>query len=152
AHAGGALLVGQDTQRPRRPRRRRQSLYRGDPRLAADQLGARRGGRARPLAGGAEEAGGRLPDPGRVFAALSQGPRQRGEPRGRHPHPGEVRGLETTAREVLDRRLLPESPRPVAVAFSGGGDSLALVLIADGWAREAGRKLVILTVDHGLQA
>ena len=38
------------------------------------------------------------------------------------------------------------------MGLSGGGDSLALTLIADAWAREAGRELVILTVDHGLQA
>jgi tRNA(Ile)-lysidine synthase len=53
---------------------------------------------------------------------------------------------------VLDRRLRPEVRRPVAIAFSGGGDSLALLLVADAWARAAGRKLVVLTVDHGLQA
>jgi tRNA(Ile)-lysidine synthase len=38
------------------------------------------------------------------------------------------------------------------VGLSGGGDSLALTLIADAWAREAGRELIVLTVDHGLQA
>lgn len=39
----------------------------------------------------------------------------------------------------------------MAVALSGGGDSLALTLIADEWARDRGRELVVLTVDHGLQ-
>jgi tRNA(Ile)-lysidine synthase len=63
-----------------------------------------------------------------------------------------VRGLEIQVREVLGRRLLRDSPRPVAVALSGGGDSLALTLIADAWARDAGRELIILTVDHRLQA
>jgi tRNA(Ile)-lysidine synthase len=62
-----------------------------------------------------------------------------------------VRGLEDRAREVLDRRLLRDSDRPVCVAFSGGGDSLALTLIADAWARDVGRPLVILSVDHRLQ-
>jgi tRNA(Ile)-lysidine synthase len=38
------------------------------------------------------------------------------------------------------------------VGLSGGGDSLALTLIADAWAREVGRELIVLTVDHGLQA
>jgi tRNA(Ile)-lysidine synthase len=37
------------------------------------------------------------------------------------------------------------------VALSGGGDSLALTLIADAWARARGRELVILTVDHQLR-
>nr|WP_296455757.1 tRNA lysidine(34) synthetase TilS [Phenylobacterium sp.] len=53
---------------------------------------------------------------------------------------------------ILDRRLLRDSPRPIAVALSGGGDSLALTLMADAWAREHGRHLLILTVDHRLQA
>jgi tRNA(Ile)-lysidine synthase len=61
-----------------------------------------------------------------------------------------VRGLEAAVREALDRRLRRTGP-PVAVALSGGGDSLALTLIADAWARERGRELVILTVDHRLQ-
>lgn len=63
-----------------------------------------------------------------------------------------MRGLEAAVREVLDRRLLPASPRPIAVALSGGGDSLALTLLVDAWARDHGRGLVILTVDHGLRA
>lgn len=63
-----------------------------------------------------------------------------------------MRGLEPAVRDVLDRRLLPASPRPIAVALSGGGDSLALTLIADAWARDAGRDLAILTVDHRLRA
>ena len=37
------------------------------------------------------------------------------------------------------------------VAFSGGGDSLALLLAAKAWADGAGRRLVALTVDHQLQ-
>ncbi len=62
-----------------------------------------------------------------------------------------MRGLEAVARRALDHRLLCDSSRPVAVALSGGGDSLALALLTDAWAREAGRELVILTVDHRLQ-
>ena len=60
-------------------------------------------------------------------------------------------GLETAAGEVLDRRLLRDHPRPVAVALSGGGDSMALLLAAHDWARSAGRKLIVLTVDHQLR-
>ncbi|MBL8555843.1 MAG: tRNA lysidine(34) synthetase TilS [Phenylobacterium sp.] len=63
-----------------------------------------------------------------------------------------MRGLEASATDALDRRLLRDSPRPIAVALSGGGDSLALTLIADAWARACGRELLILTVDHRLQA
>lgn len=39
---------------------------------------------------------------------------------------------------------------PVAVALSGGGDSLALLALTADWARRAGRPVVALTVDHGL--
>ena len=37
------------------------------------------------------------------------------------------------------------------MAFSGGGDSLALLHLAKAWTDRAGRRLVALTVDHGLQ-
>jgi len=58
--------------------------------------------------------------------------------------------IQGIAHSVLDRRLRRTGP-PLAVALSGGGDSLALTLIADAWARDCGRELVILTVDHRLQ-
>lgn len=50
----------------------------------------------------------------------------------------------------LDRRLDPASPAPLAVGFSGGGDSLALLVSALHWAKARGRRVVALTVDHGL--
>jgi tRNA(Ile)-lysidine synthase len=46
----------------------------------------------------------------------------------------------------------PFESRPVvAVALSGGPDSLALLLLTDGWARERGGVAVAFTVDHGLR-
>jgi len=39
----------------------------------------------------------------------------------------------------------------LAVAVSGGPDSLALALLADHWARERGGHICALTVDHGLR-
>jgi len=51
---------------------------------------------------------------------------------------------------ILDRRLRAASPAPLAVALSGGGDSLALLLLAKAWADDHGRRIVVLTVDHGL--
>ena len=39
---------------------------------------------------------------------------------------------------------------PVAVALSGGGDSMALLHLAADWARARGRRLLALTVDHHL--
>ena len=41
---------------------------------------------------------------------------------------------------------------PLAVAVSGGPDSLALLHLADLWARRRGRDLLVYTVDHGLRA
>jgi tRNA(Ile)-lysidine synthase len=52
---------------------------------------------------------------------------------------------------VLNARLLARDPAPIAVAFSGGGDSLALLLAAATWAEAHGRPLLALTVDHGLR-
>jgi tRNA(Ile)-lysidine synthase len=39
----------------------------------------------------------------------------------------------------------------IAVGVSGGADSLALTLLADGWARARGGRVVGLIVDHGLR-
>ncbi|WP_372782565.1 tRNA lysidine(34) synthetase TilS [Phenylobacterium sp.] len=52
---------------------------------------------------------------------------------------------------VLDRRLQAGLPQPVAVALSGGGDSLALLMAAVEWAKSASRDLLVLTVDHRLR-
>lgn len=45
-----------------------------------------------------------------------------------------------------------ESQPHLAVAVSGGADSMALALLADGWARARGGRVHALTVDHGLRA
>lgn len=52
---------------------------------------------------------------------------------------------------ALDRRLDPRSTAPLAVGFSGGGDSLALLLLTLDWARAHDRPVLSLTVDHQLQ-
>lgn len=57
----------------------------------------------------------------------------------------------SAAEALLDRHLQPRGDAPLAVAYSGGGDSLALLLIADAWARRHGRRLAVLHVDHRLQ-
>lgn len=46
---------------------------------------------------------------------------------------------------------MADDDAPVAVAFSGGGDSLALLLACKAWADANGRRIVALTVDHGLR-
>ena len=58
--------------------------------------------------------------------------------------------VEATARAVLDAKLDRDSAAPVAVAVSGGGDSIALLQLAADWAAGAGRPLLVLTVDHRL--
>ncbi|WP_207476704.1 tRNA lysidine(34) synthetase TilS [Arenibaculum pallidiluteum] len=53
--------------------------------------------------------------------------------------------------DLLDR-LGPFEPRPrLAVGVSGGPDSLALCLLAHGWAVARGGHVLALTVDHGLR-
>src|SRR5690606_20652641 len=54
------------------------------------------------------------------------------------------------AEAVLDARLEREAEHPLAVALSGGGDSMALLRLAADWARRRGRRLLALTVDHRL--
>ncbi|MBL8834281.1 MAG: tRNA lysidine(34) synthetase TilS [Rhodospirillales bacterium] len=50
-------------------------------------------------------------------------------------------------------RLGPFEPHPhVAVAWSGGGDSTALLALAREWAQERGGRVLALHVDHGLRA
>jgi tRNA(Ile)-lysidine synthase len=45
-----------------------------------------------------------------------------------------------------------ETAPVIAVAVSGGGDSMALTLLADSWARRLGGRIVALTIDHGLRS
>ncbi len=49
-------------------------------------------------------------------------------------------------------RLGGFEPAPrVAVGLSGGGDSVALLLLLDRWAKGQGGAALALTVDHGLR-
>ncbi|RIJ31693.1 tRNA lysidine(34) synthetase TilS [Henriciella algicola] len=43
------------------------------------------------------------------------------------------------------------SQGPVCVAVSGGSDSLSLLNLAEAWAQQSGRDLLVLTIDHGLR-
>jgi len=50
------------------------------------------------------------------------------------------------------RRFEPFEPRPrIAVAVSGGADSMALALLADRWVKPLGGEVVAVTVDHGMR-
>ena len=65
--------------------------------------------------------------------------------------PGEE-PIDADAFEALMAPLGPFEPAPrVAVAVSGGSDSLALCLLADRWARARGGTVFGLTVDHRLR-
>jgi tRNA(Ile)-lysidine synthase len=58
--------------------------------------------------------------------------------------------IEAAVHAELSRRLSTRARGPVAVAFSGGGDSLALLMLTRGWAAANGREILALSVDHGL--
>ncbi|NQY39725.1 MAG: tRNA lysidine(34) synthetase TilS [Henriciella sp.] len=53
--------------------------------------------------------------------------------------------------QSLIERFSPESDKPIALAVSGGSDSLALLRLTYEWAKAAERSLITLTVDHRLR-
>jgi tRNA(Ile)-lysidine synthase len=61
-----------------------------------------------------------------------------------------VPGLIDCVTAALDARLSLDADRPVALALSGGGDSMALLHLAADWCARRGRRLLTLTVDHRL--
>ncbi len=66
--------------------------------------------------------------------------------------PGFPAPLDDDAFEQLMARLGPFEARPhIAVAVSGGSDSLCLALLAARWAGRREGRLTALTVDHGLR-
>jgi tRNA(Ile)-lysidine synthase len=55
-----------------------------------------------------------------------------------------------TFSRTLDR-LLQEAPHAIAVAVSGGSDSLALTFLANAWAKQRSVSFLALTIDHALR-
>ena len=58
--------------------------------------------------------------------------------------------LTARVRARLDARLCRNEAAPLVVALSGGGDSVALLALVADWSRANGRRVLALTVDHGL--
>jgi tRNA(Ile)-lysidine synthase len=53
---------------------------------------------------------------------------------------------------LVAAKLQPLTGQPVVLGLSGGGDSLALFLIAADWARQSNTPLAPVIIDHGLRA
>ncbi|MEL7112198.1 MAG: tRNA lysidine(34) synthetase TilS [Pseudomonadota bacterium] len=53
--------------------------------------------------------------------------------------------------DALIERFSPNSDAPIAIAVSGGSDSVALLSLASDWSKRSKRSLLVLTVDHGLR-
>jgi tRNA(Ile)-lysidine synthase len=74
-------------------------------------------------------------------------------PRASVPPAAEPAPLSAAEFDAALTSLGPFEPSPrLAVAVSGGADSMALALLADGWARRRGGQIVGLIVDHRLRA
>lgn len=51
----------------------------------------------------------------------------------------------------MGQLLGPDFPTDIALAVSGGGDSMAMLYLTHNWTREFGVKLWVVTIDHGLR-
>ena len=70
--------------------------------------------------------------------------------------PGAGKGAVVTALDqrfagAMGQLLGPDFPDEVALAVSGGGDSMAMLTLAHNWTRVWGVRLRVVTVDHGLR-
>jgi len=65
-----------------------------------------------------------------------------------------ISGISAPVFAAVLEQLFPENtlPAEIAVAVSGGADSLALTLLLADYAKDTGRKLTALTVNHNLRS
>src|SRR5580704_10133111 len=67
-------------------------------------------------------------------------------------HPRNDPSMTHPADDAFDRRLDPAAPAAIAVAYSGGGDSLMALKLTKAWADRHGRTVTAFSVDHRLQS
>lgn len=60
-------------------------------------------------------------------------------------------GLQQRFNDNMGQLLGPVFPSDIALAVSGGGDSMAMLYFAHSWTRVFGLRLWVVTVDHGLR-
>ncbi|MDA7425196.1 tRNA lysidine(34) synthetase TilS [Thalassococcus lentus] len=60
--------------------------------------------------------------------------------------------LDSRFAEAMGQLLGPDFPTDIALAVSGGGDSMAMLTLAHNWSHRWGVRLHVVTIDHGLRA
>lgn len=65
--------------------------------------------------------------------------------------PGDAAAQEAMLRHFVASAFAYDKPEKVAVAVSGGGDSIALLHLMARWAKAEGIRLYAVTVDHGIR-
>lgn len=72
----------------------------------------------------------------------------------KHNNRSDISGVSAAEFAAAVTELFPENtlPEKIAIGVSGGADSMALTLLLADYAKETGRQLTALTVNHNLRA